>query len=183
MDVPSSSSPLTSALQPRHTPILGLPNEILHQILSIVLEQPCHPTHHSPFDGYSKQAPTSTLLIPSVCHKLRAITNELPFWSDDKFDLLWLLPKFGAGDRIFLKHFFPTITQRLQQRTHWGFLDHQSLPLLLNGFHSFRQRATSVKLYLFVDDSFEYLVVPSSVDRWQVAAVSDHLKLDQLSVL
>ena len=146
--------------------ILSLPNEILLQILSIVLDHPNHPSDQDEFPTdifrqHPKPAPTPTLVIRAVCRTFRAISNELPFWIDPAFDFTNLLSRHNVStshQQTFLKSLFSDthLVQRLQKRTHWEFRNRENLLAVLECIPSFPQCALSVNLSAFLDDILKY---------------------------
>jgi hypothetical protein len=149
---------------PESCPILNLPNEILRHILSIYLVRPRHHgvrllTDDKPI--YEYHAPAMTIRV--VCRRFRAVADELPFWYDDDFDLLDLLPRryfanvrSSSEEESFLKILFADnhLVETLQYKTHWTFRSLGSLSAVLECIPSFSQSTTSVKLYPFYKKDF-----------------------------
>lgn len=161
---------------PQEAPIMTLPNELLREILSNVLAQPEHPTCRGElptnlFDDDARPDPTPALTIRSVCHRFRAIANELPFWYDGDFDLLKLLPEYRGPnsdiqDEKFLQALFTDdhLVECLRRKTQWKFRHLPSLYVVMERVPSFQQFVTAVTLRTFWDDSVKNPLLTSSLD-------------------
>ena len=155
---------------------MTLPNELLRHILSNVLAQPEHPTCWGElptnlFDDDARPAPTPALTIRSVCHRFRAIANELPFWYDGDFDLLKLLPEYRGPnsdiqDEKFLQALFTDdhLVECLRRKTQWEFRHLLNLLVVMECVPSFQQFVTAVTLRTFWDDSVGNPLLTSSLD-------------------
>jgi hypothetical protein len=157
-----SSSLQTSlpVLSPQNAscPILNLPNEILRHILTMYLVRPRYgsPLESNNESSYRYHAPAMT--IRAVCRQFREVANELPFWYQDDFDLLDLLPRrqypnvrSSSSEESFLKVVLADnhLVETLQRKTHWNFRSLGGFSAILECIPSFDRSTTSVKIYPF----------------------------------
>src|SRR5271169_7039750 len=106
--------------------ILKLPNEVLAEILSTVIQSAKSPAENRHTYKFSNHPFYS---IRSVCRRFRFIVAEFPFWTDPDFNILSLQPlknrrsedeenyKTWMFHQDLLKDRY--IVSHLQQRTNW----------------------------------------------------------------
>jgi hypothetical protein len=152
------------------SPILSLPNEVLHEILEYVVV-PLFPYR---FDSFSPHSHFNRISrIRTVCRRFRAIANELSFWYKEDLDLVNLIslcknldrlrfnPWAGAGDILHAhKEFLDTIfTDRhlvrvLARRSTWHFdslVSFQSIKELVPSFLENTKTVVLKSIYPYVE--------------------------------
>lgn len=134
-----------------------LPEELLYEILYYVLEN----------SEYMVRVPRRSpiLIIRSVCRTFRIIADELPFWYQDDFDFLSLLPRtrIRQGEN-FLKDLFIDhhLVKCLEWKKHWYFQSIGALRAVIEGVYSFQKNVISIKLgFHFIEQD---LISPTSTD-------------------
>lgn len=142
--------------------ILSIPNEILHHILSFLTDLP----HHEQFVQYNSGGKdynvAQTLVLRSVCHKFRAVTEGLDFWYDEELlfaDLAtseWIgSPMRSHHEEQFLKVLFSdsSLVDSLGRRkTDWKFESLEGLTAVMEGVPLFIQNARSIYLEILEND-------------------------------
>jgi hypothetical protein len=85
------------------TSIRDLPNEVLNQILSSVVND-----HHARVefhDGHRWHSLPQALILSSVCRQFRMVVFELPFWYQNEFEFRNLIdPNTGNGQQTALEN-------------------------------------------------------------------------------
>jgi hypothetical protein len=156
--------------------ILSLPNEILAPIFEYVI--PLYTKSISngfpPFSAEDHEGINEIFTLRSVCCTFRAIVNELPFWCDEKFDLLdlvssrkfreknnrWFRLVIGYSQGLFLETLLADkhLRERLSNRRTWRFSSQDELFFLTDLY--FRPPFLAVlESMTFTDGVWDYFEV------------------------
>ena len=173
----SKSNP-SATLCSRGPPILRIPDEVLLEILSYVLEphngssMDCHFfVDHGP--DYRCYRSSVVFTLRWTCRKIRRVVARLPFWYNNLFDPLDL---FRPPDRVdeareaqFLNILLADDSLRtsLGNKRQWHFRDLGTLLAVIENVPAFRENATQVEMITAPNSLYipvETTMSPSSIE-------------------